>query len=80
MNAAKIAITLESKTLLQVDGLVREKKYPSRSRFIQDVLQEKIKRMERNRLEVECDNLDPKEEQSLAEEGMLMDMNQWPTY
>ncbi len=80
MNSAKIAITLERKTLIQVDMLVREKKYPSRSRLIQDALQEKIGRLERNRLEVECEKLDPLEEQSFAEEGFLMEKDQWPEY
>ena len=80
MSRAKVAITLERETLTSLDQLVTQHIYPSRSRAIQEAVQEKIERLQKGRLARECANLDPKFEKALAEEGLTKDMNEWPEY
>jgi metal-responsive CopG/Arc/MetJ family transcriptional regulator len=80
MAASKIAITIEKSTLTRLDRLVQERKYPNRSRAIQEALDEKIIRLERNRLRDECEKLDPKEEKRYAEEGFGSEIDSWPEY
>jgi len=80
MQTAKIAITIDQGTLLRLDRLVTQKVFPSRSNAIQVAIQEKIERLDRTRLARECAKLDPREEQTLAEEGMAQELAQWPAY
>lgn len=80
MSASKIAITIEKSTLSRLDRLVRERKYPNRSRAIQEALDEKIQKLDRNRLQQECEKLNPDEEKIFAEEGFGFEVNQWPEY
>ena len=77
MASVKVAITLEEKTLRQVDSLVERRVFQNRSRAIQTALHEKIERLEGSRLAAECAKLDPKFEQSLAEEGMGAGFPRW---
>ena len=80
MAAAKIAITLEESLLQKIDRLVRQKVYPNRSRAIQDAVAERMQRFDRNRLARECEKLDPNYEQKLADEGLGLEVDQWPEY
>lgn len=80
MAAAKIAITLEESLLQKIDRLVRQKVYPNRSRAIQDAVAERMQRFDRNRLARECGKLDPNYEQKLADEGLGLEVDQWPEY
>ena len=80
MAVAKIAITIEQATLMHLDRLVLEKKYPNRSRAIQEAIEEKIRRLEKNRLREECAKLDPAEEKRFAEEGFVSEKETWPEY
>jgi Arc/MetJ-type ribon-helix-helix transcriptional regulator len=75
--AAKIAISLDERALTRVDRLVRQGAFPSRSRLIQDAIEEKLAKVDRRRLATECAKLDPKFEQALAEEGLSAE---WPEY
>ncbi len=59
MSSSKIAITLESKLLAQVDSLVKRHVFPSRSRAIQQAVAEKLARINRSVLARECAKLDP---------------------
>ena len=43
-------------------------------------MEEKLKRLERNRLAIGIAKLDPAEEKVLAEEGMDEELEQWPEY
>jgi len=70
MGVTKVAITLEEKTLKEVDRLVRERRYPNRSRAVQAALEEMMRRRRRARLTEETAKLDVAEEQALAEEGV----------
>jgi len=80
MTASKIAITIDDNTLKQLDGLVKSKLFPNRSRAIQEAITEKLSRLEKRRLAQECAKLDPNFEQSLAEEGLSSELEEWPTY
>jgi metal-responsive CopG/Arc/MetJ family transcriptional regulator len=80
MSKSKIAITLEKATLERLDELVEHAMFPSRSRAIEEAVQEKLSRLQRTRLARECAKLDPVFERSLAEEGLTEDIRQWPEY
>jgi metal-responsive CopG/Arc/MetJ family transcriptional regulator len=80
MGTNKVAITLDEKTLKRLDQLVRKKIFPSRSRAIQEAVEEKLQRLERTRLARECAKLDPEFEKALAEEGISGEINEWPEY
>lgn len=80
MPVAKIAVSLERKTLKELDGLVKRGVFPSRSRAIQEALEAQIGRLGRGRLAAECAKLDPQEERKVAEEGMEYESEEWPEY
>jgi len=80
MPASKIAITIDDKMLKQIDILIKSKHFPNRSKAIQEAVAEKLIRLEKSRLAQECAKLDPDFEQSLAEEGFSMEMEEWPEY
>ena len=80
MVASKIAITIDDKLLKQLDIMVKSRMYPNRSKAIQEAVADKLQRLERTRLAQECAKLDPVYEQNLAEEGLAMEMDEWPEY
>lgn len=80
MGRTKIAITLDEGTLVQVDRLVSERRFPSRSQAIQEAVDEKLSRLSRSRLAQQCVKLDPDYERALAEEGMGGELAEWPEY
>jgi Arc/MetJ-type ribon-helix-helix transcriptional regulator len=49
--------------------LVKSKVFPNRSKAVHKTVEEKLESLNRSRLARECAKLDPKFEQSLAEEG-----------
>jgi Arc/MetJ-type ribon-helix-helix transcriptional regulator len=66
----KIAVTLEYKTLNDLDRWVREGRYSNRSRALQSVIDILAEPDKRSRLARELKKLDRVEEQRLAEEGI----------
>lgn len=80
MSTAKIAITMDEKTLDRLDRMVRSRVFPNRSKAIQDAVEEKLKRLERSQLARECAKLDRRDEQAMAEEGISEELNKWPEY
>jgi metal-responsive CopG/Arc/MetJ family transcriptional regulator len=80
MAVAKIAITISEPTLAKLDRLVKERKYPNRSRAIQEAVEEKVAKFERNRLADALELIDPAVEKHDAEEGMQFEAGSWPTY
>ncbi len=80
MSSSKIAITLNSEVLSEVDALVKKRMFPSRSRAIQVAVKEKLERLSHSRLAQECSKLDPEQEQTFAEEGLREDLSEWPEY
>ena len=79
MTVHKIAITMDEELLKQVDTLISAKKFPNRSRAIQEAVREQLARLKRDRLARESAKLDRAFEQKLAEEG-LGDISEWPEY
>lgn len=80
MASAKIAITIDETTLHRLDRLVRNRVFPNRSKAIQDAVEEKLEKLERNRLARECAKLNPGAEQAMAAEGMQEELGQWPEH
>ncbi|NJO82750.1 MAG: ribbon-helix-helix protein, CopG family [Blastochloris sp.] len=80
MAATKVAITIDSSLLAELDRLVKQQVFPNRSKAIQEALSDKLTRMRRRRLAQESAKLSIAEEQAFAEEGMQQDMEQWPAY
>jgi Arc/MetJ-type ribon-helix-helix transcriptional regulator len=79
MSTTKVAVSLETRTLREIDRLVREGRFPSRSRAIQTALAEMTSRHKHRRLIQELAKLNPKEEQELAEEFFAGE-SPWPEY
>jgi metal-responsive CopG/Arc/MetJ family transcriptional regulator len=80
MARSKIAVSLDEQTLQQLDRLVAEAIFPSRSQAIQVAVQEKLARLNQSRLARECAKLDAAFEKALAEEGLAEDASAWPEY
>ena len=80
MGKAKIAITLDAEFIGELDRLVEEHYYQSRSQAIRDAVCEKLARIKRSRLSMECVKLEPAFEKAMAEEGFAEDMSLWPEY
>lgn len=80
MDTAKVAISINKQTLERVDRLVKSQVFPSRSRAIQEAVEEKLNRLEHNRLAAQCAKLNPAAEKALAEEGLSEELVQWPEY
>ena len=80
MATAKIVISLDEGTVKRLDRLVKNRIFPSRSKVIQDAVEEKLKKLGKGRLARECAKLDPEFEKALAEEGLSAEADQWPEY
>jgi metal-responsive CopG/Arc/MetJ family transcriptional regulator len=80
MPKAKVAVTLDTRTLRRVDRLVRDARYPNRSQAIEAAIAEQLDRLERRRLVEECGKLDPAAERAMAGEGLGVDGAEWPEY
>jgi Arc/MetJ-type ribon-helix-helix transcriptional regulator len=74
MSTAKVAITLDENLLKRLDRLVKNRMFENRSRAIQEAVSEKLARLERSRLARECAKLDKKFEQTMAEEGLSVEV------
>lgn len=80
MRTTKVAISIDRETIEKLDRLVEKRVFPSRSRAIQEALDDKLSRLERVRLAEECAKLDPGSEQALADEGLSDELAKWPEY
>ncbi len=80
MPTTKVAITIDTGLLAQVDQLVAQHIFPNRSKAIQAALHDKVARLQRSRLARESAKLDRHTEQILAEEGMEQELATWPVY
>jgi Arc/MetJ-type ribon-helix-helix transcriptional regulator len=79
MRTAKVAVSLDRRTLTRVDRLVQRGVFPSRSRLVQDSIEDKLRRIDGVRLARECAKMDRRLERALAEEG-LEPVAEWPPY
>jgi Arc/MetJ-type ribon-helix-helix transcriptional regulator len=80
MPTTKVAISIDSKLVQQLDRLVADRVFPNRSQAVQDAIRDKLARLGRTRLARECAKLDVREEQQLADEGLARDAAEWPDY
>jgi metal-responsive CopG/Arc/MetJ family transcriptional regulator len=67
VRSAKIAVTIDQELLTRLDRLVKERRFPNRSRAVREALRDKLERIDRSRLARECAKLDPAFEQQMAE-------------
>jgi len=74
----KIAVTLDERTVSDLDRWVREGKYSNRSRAVQSAVDLLSEREKRTRLARELAKIDPQEEKELAEQGL--GDRAWPEY
>lgn len=80
MPKTKVAVTIETELLEELDDLIASARFPNRSQAIEAAVAEKLDRIRRGRLARESANLDPKEEKALAEEGLGAELEAWPEY
>jgi metal-responsive CopG/Arc/MetJ family transcriptional regulator len=80
MPKTKVAVTIDSKVLGELDELVAQRRFPSRSQAVEAAIAEKLERMAGTRLAREVAKLDPDEERAFAEEGMDSELTSWPEY
>ncbi len=80
MPKTKVAVTLDSVLLGQLDHLVARRRFQNRSQAIETALAEKLARLNRTRLAEECKRLDPRAEKAMAEEGLNGSIDTWPEY
>lgn len=80
MGKEKIAITLDTRSISELDRLVEESVFQSRSQAIQEAVNEKLQRLKKTRLVLESAKLNPTFERELAEEGFAEDVKEWPEY
>ena len=70
MPTRKVAVSIDSSLLDEVDRLVFQNEFPNRSKAIQQALKEKLDRIKHVRLARESEKLIIGEEQAIAEEGI----------
>lgn len=80
MPTSKVAITIDSSLLKELDKLIAKQVFPNRSRAVQVALEDKLSRLKRTRLAIECAKLDPRKEAAVAEEGIEVELERWPEY
>ena len=80
MKVAKVSVSIEQKVLDRLDRLVQANQFANRSQAVQQSLEEKISRLDKTRLAIECAKLDPIEEQKMADIGLKSDLEEWPEY
>jgi Arc/MetJ-type ribon-helix-helix transcriptional regulator len=80
MAKAKVAVTIDSRLLEDLDALIAADRFPNRSQAIEAALVDKLSRLKHARLAREAAKLDPQQEQLEAEEGIALDAAAWPEY
>jgi Arc/MetJ-type ribon-helix-helix transcriptional regulator len=80
MPKTKVAVTIDAELLGRLDALIAKRRFPSRSQAIETAVEEKLARLKRARLAIECAKLDPKVEKAIAEEGLGQDVEAWPEF
>ena len=80
MGKEKIAITLDEQSIGELDRLVEENVFKSRSQAIQEAVGEKLKHLKKTRLIAESAKLNMAFERELAEKGLAEDIEAWPEY
>ena len=69
MAASEIVVSIDRDLLQELDRLVEQNVFASRSQAIELAVRQKLARCRPGRLAVECAKVDPAEEHAMAEEG-----------
>ena len=80
MRKTKLAVTLDSALVNELDRLVSKRRFANRSQAVEVAVAEKLERLAKARLARECAKLDPAEERAMAEEGLAGSRETWPEY
>lgn len=80
MAKTKLAVTLDSALVSELDQLVSRRRFANRSQAVEVAVAEKLERLAKARLARECAKLDPAEERAMAEEGLAGSRETWPEY
>ena len=80
MAKTKVAITVDTELLKELDAMIARRCFGNRSQAIESALAEKLERLGRARLARESAKLDPREEKRFAEEGLGESLDAWPEY
>jgi Arc/MetJ-type ribon-helix-helix transcriptional regulator len=80
MAKTKVALTIDTSLMEQVDALVARQQFRNRSQAVEAALADKLRRLARTRLARECARLDPVEEKRLADDGLAGALDAWPEY
>jgi metal-responsive CopG/Arc/MetJ family transcriptional regulator len=81
MGSAKIAISIDNQYLKRLDCFVGGLHgFKSRSQAIQYGVIQALEHLEHSRLAKECSKLDINFERTMAEEGLVEDLKEWPEY
>jgi len=80
MGKEKIAITLDEDFIEELDRLINERVFRSRSQAIQEAVKEKLVKLKRIRLAEESAKLEPAIEKAFSEVGLAEDVAHWPEY
>jgi Arc/MetJ-type ribon-helix-helix transcriptional regulator len=80
MGVAKVTVSIEAEIIKKVDRLVKEKVFRNRSQAVQTAVDEKLTRLEKNRLTIECSKLSKDEERAFADLGLAAEIEEWPEY
>jgi len=75
-----VAVSIEKKLVERIDQMVKQNIFPNRSKAFHIALEDKIIRIDKDRLARECSKLDQFSEQQLADEGLTGDLKEWPEY
>jgi metal-responsive CopG/Arc/MetJ family transcriptional regulator len=80
MAKTKLAVTLDTALVSELDQLVSKHRFANRSQAVEAAVAEKLARLAKGRLARECAKLDRDEERALAEEGLAASKETWPEY
>ena len=80
MPKTKVALTIDSGLIEQLDELVARKRFRNRSQAIEAALADKLQRLARTRLARESARLNPRDEKRMADEDMGDVLESWPEY
>lgn len=80
MGVAKVAISINEGLLQKLDDYVNRNIFKNRSQAIQLAISKTIEHLEHSRLERECKKLNVHTEQTMADEGLKQDLDEWQEF
>jgi metal-responsive CopG/Arc/MetJ family transcriptional regulator len=80
MSIETLTISIDENLLKRLDQLVKSQVYLSLNQAIEEAIAQKISQLDKLRLAQECDKLDKTFEQTLADEGLGLELEEWPEY